>query len=298
MLRKQGHTVRIAETYDGTPCDLMIAIHAWRSADAITAYRTIYPKGPLIVALGGTDVNTFLKTEPETTLRSMHAADAIICLHSLIKDELPENLRPKLHLVHQSAHPLPRPRAPRKQTFGVCVIGHLRQEKDPFRTALAARLVPAASKLCVRHLGKAYTQAWAREAKREMARNPRYVWKGEVAAWQVRRELIKTHAMVISSNQEGGANVVSEAIAASVPIIASDIPGNVGLLEADYPGYYAVGDEKALADLLWRAEHEPKFLASLQRRIDKLRPRFTFEGEAKSLTNVVKQAVKAATKST
>ena len=42
--------------------------------------------------------------------------------------------------------------------------------------------------------------------------------------------------MVLSSNQEGGANVVSEAIAADVPIIASNIPGNTGLLVANILG--------------------------------------------------------------
>lgn len=297
MLRAQGHTVQINETYDGSPCDLMIALHAWRSAKSIAAYRAKHPKGPLIVALGGTDVNTFLKTEPATTLASMHAADALICLHSLIQEELPRELRPKLHLVRQSATPLSGPRRPREKTFSVCVIGHIREEKDPFRAALAARLVPTQSRLRVHHLGKALTQAWAQDAKREMAQNPRYVWQGEVAVWQVRRVLAKTHVMVISSNQEGGANVVSEAIAAGVPIIASDIPGNVGLLGADYPGYYPVRDEHALADILWRAESEPAFLASLQRHIDKLRPKFTPEGEAKSLAAVIKSAVKAATTS-
>lgn len=297
MLRAQGHSVQIDETYDSAPCDLMIAIHAWRSADSILKFREKYPHHPLIVALGGTDVNTFLKTEPDVTLRSMYSADAMICLHSLIPDALPQDLRAKLHLVHQSANPLPGPRRPRKQTFSVCVIGHLREEKDPFRTALAARLVPAQSTLRVYHLGKAHTQTWARDAKREMAQNPRYVWKGEVAPWQVRREFAKTRAMVISSNQEGGANVVSEAIAAGVPIIASDIPGNVGLLGQDYPGYYPVRDEHTLADVLWRAEHEPKFLASLQRHINKLRPQFTPKGEAESLAAAIKIAQKAATTS-
>ncbi len=296
MLRAQGHSVRIDETYDDAACDLMIAIHAWRSAGAIAAYRARHPKGPLIVALGGTDVNTFLKTEPETTLQSMHMADAMICLHALIKDALPANLRPKLHLVRQSAAPLPGPRQTRVRTFGVCVIGHLRDEKDPLRTALAARLVPTQSRLRVYHLGKAHTQNWAKDAEREMTRNPRYCWKGEVAAWQVRRELGKTHVMVISSNQEGGANVVSEAIAAGVPIIASDIPGNVGLLGEKYPGYYPVRDERALADVLWRAETEPEFLASLQRHIDTLKPLFTPEGEAESLAQVIGHASKTASK--
>jgi putative glycosyltransferase (TIGR04348 family) len=297
MLRAQGHSVLIDVSYDGAPCDLMIAIHAWRSANAIAAYRAKHPKGALIVALGGTDVNTFLKTEPETTLRSMYAADALICLHSLIEDCLPIDLRSKLHLVNQSATPLPGPRAPRKQTFGACVIGHLRQEKDPFRAAQAARLMPAESELRVIHLGKAHTQTWAHDAKLEMEQNLRYIWKGEVATWQVRQEFAKTHVMVISSNQEGGANVVSEAIVAGVPIIASNISGNVGLLGADYPGYYPVRDERALADILWRVEREPKFLESLQCCIEKLRPQFTPKREAKSLHTAIQHAAKRATKS-
>ena len=63
---------------------------------------------------------------------------------------------------------------------------------------------------------------------------------------------------------EGGAHVVSEAISVGVPVIASDIAGNIGLLADDYPGYYPVGDERALASLLARAETEGEFLRSLE----------------------------------
>jgi glycosyltransferase involved in cell wall biosynthesis len=63
---------------------------------------------------------------------------------------------------------------------------------------------------------------------------------------------------------EGGAHVVSEAIAAGVPVIASDIAGNVGLLGEDYPGYFPVGNEQALAALLLRAETDSNFLRSLK----------------------------------
>ncbi|MDA0997360.1 MAG: selenoneine biosynthesis selenosugar synthase SenB [Proteobacteria bacterium] len=297
MLRDHGHSVRIDEVYDGRPCDLMIAIHAWRSAGSISRYREQAPAGPLIVALGGTDVNTFLKTDPVPTRRSMAMADALICLHGLIKDALPSTLHEKLHLIRQSARPLTRPRHPRSRYYGVCVVGHLRDEKDPFRTALAARLVPAQSRLRVHHLGKAHDHEWAREAAREMAQNPRYHWIGEVAKWRVRREFERTHLMVISSNQEGGANVVSEAIAAGVPIIASDIDGNVGLLGKGYRGYYPVGDERALAALLWRGETDTRFLPSLQRQCDKLCPLFTPESESRALARVVKAASRAVTRS-
>jgi putative glycosyltransferase (TIGR04348 family) len=265
MLRASGNQVRIDVGYDGENTDLMIAIHAWRSAPAIRRYRDCFPGGPLIVGLGGTDVNTFLKLHKKTTRRSMEMADALICLHDLIGDALPAPLRKKLHVVRQSALPLPRPRRPAKRTFDICVIGHLRDEKDPFRTALAARRLPPHSRVRVIHLGKAHTSKFASRAAAEMAINPRYRWLGEVPGWRVRRELAKTRLMVISSTQEGGANVVSEAIVAGVPILASDIAGNVGLLGRDYPAYFPVGDEAALARLLERAETEPAFVETLER---------------------------------
>ena len=71
--------------------------------------------------------------------------------------------------------------------------------------------------------------------------------------------------MVLSSIMEGGANVISEAIVAGVPVIASDIAGSVGLLGPDYPGYYPVGDTAALAQQMLRAEQEPGFLDELRR---------------------------------
>lgn len=292
ILRDQGHTIHVDEAYNGKEYDLMIAIHAWRSAESIADFKARFPENPLIVALGGTDVNTFLKTDPEPTLKSMEMADALVCLNSMIKKSLPKRLHTKLRIIHQSAKPLSQPRSPRKRTFSVCVIGHLREEKDPFRSARAARLVPTGSKLNVRHLGKAHSSEWAAQAEREMIKNPRYKWIGEVAGWQVRHEYAKTHLMVISSNQEGGANVVSEAIVAGVPIIASKIDGNVGLLGEDYPGYYPVCDEQALANILIRAETDPDFLKSLQSHCDRLRPLFTQVSEATAWRDILSQVTK------
>ena len=288
FLREAGHRVHIDVDYGGEAADLMIAIHAWRSAAAILRYRELFPAGPLVVCLGGTDVNTFLKSHPETTLRPMEMADALICLHDLIGEALPASLRKKLHVVRQSALPLPGPRRPTKRNFDFCVIGHLRDEKDPFRTALAARRLPPDSLIRIIHLGKAHTPDFASQATAEMALNPRYRWLGEVPGWRVRRELAKTRLMVISSNQEGGANVVSEAVVAGVPVIASDIAGNVGLMGRDYPGYYPVRDEAALARLLGRAETEPGFLDTLERHGKNLKSMFRPAYEQAALKRIVK----------
>ena len=278
--------------YLGERTDLMIALHAWKSAASIKRYRTVYPKGPLIVALGGTDVNTFLKSNPTVTEQSMDDADALVGLHERIKDELPIRFHKNLHIIKQSATPIPAQRDPTKRHFDICVIGHLRAEKDPFCTAFASRLLPPESRLRIIHLGKAHSPNWAKKAKLEMDYNPRYIWRGEVQKWQVRREYIKTHLMVISSNQEGGANVVSEAIMARVPIIASHIPGNIGLLGREYPGYYPVGDRSALASMLHRAESKPSFLKLLEAHGRKIQTDFTPKMEALKWNQIVQLVTK------
>jgi len=279
LLRRAGHRVRIDTDYNGEPADLVIALHAWRSAAAIRRYREASPQGPLIVALGGTDVNTYLENDPRTTLASMQMADALVCLHDLVADQLPVALRQKLSVIRQSAKPLPRPRNPSKRFFDICVIGHLRAEKDPFRSALAARLLPAESKVRVLHYGKAHGPKWALQAEAEMRINPRYHWKGEVSAGQIRQVFIRAHLMVISSLQEGGANVVSEALVAGVPIIASDITGNIGLLGRDYGGYFRVGDEVSLAERIRQAEVDERFMKTLEQQGRALAPMFTPEQE-------------------
>ena len=75
---------------------------------------------------------------------------------------------------------------------------------------------------------------------------------------------------MLTSRLEGGANVLSEAIVTSAPVIASRIPGSVGILGASYPGYFTVGDTRELTRLLIRAETEPDFLALLRSQGDRL----------------------------
>ncbi len=161
--------------------------------------------------------------------------------------------------------------------------------KDPLRAAGAARLLPSESRIRIEQAGRAYTPKWAKRARTEMARNPRYVWHDDVPAGEVRRLLGRSAAMVISSLSEGGANVISEAVAAGVPILASRMDGNVGLLGRDYPGYFKVGDTKALARLLKRLESDPKFVASLHKAIERLAPLFRPRREIAAWRKLLKE---------
>ena len=115
------------------------------------------------------------------------------------------------------------------------------------------------------HIGGAMDPAFAEEAREWMRREPRYCWLGEQPHWRALRILGRGRLMVLSSRMEGGANVASEALAQRVPIIASRISGNIGMLGSDYPGYYPLESESALARLLWRAESDARFYARLKK---------------------------------
>lgn len=274
ILRDLGHFVTIAEQDTETDADMMVAVHAWRSHASIRSFSERHPDRPLVVLLAGTDIYAFQHSHPVETLDSMARADALVCLHDLVHRAIPKKFGGKLQVIHQSSPPLTTPRAPSKRTFDVCVVGHLRSEKDSLRAAYAARLTQPSSKLRVIHLGKAHNAEWEKAAKAEVKSNPRYEWRGEVPGWAVRRQFARCHAMVMSSVMEGGANVVSEAIVAGLPVIASDIDGNIGLLGAEYEGYYPVQDTGALAAMLQRAETDPRFLKRLAAQGRKLQPVF------------------------
>jgi len=274
ILRRLGHRVRVTSDYDGRPADLMVAVHAWRSATAIERFKSKYPVQPVVLQLSGTDIYQYIRSDPGPTLRSMALADRLVALNDLAWRVVPKWLRPRLGVIHQSAVPSPWPRRPSRRAVVVSVIGHLRDVKDPLRAAEAARLLPADSRVRIEQVGRAYTPEWADRARAEMAANPRYLWRDDVPAAAVRRLLARSHAMVISSLSEGGANVISEAAVAGVPVLASRMDGNVGLLGADYPGYFPVGDTQTLARLLQRLEREPRFVARLRKALTRRAPLF------------------------
>ena len=111
-----------------------------------------------------------------------------------------------------------------------------------------------------------------KQARAEAANNPRYRWLGDLPRWKALRVLGRCRLLVQTSLLEGGANTISEALAASVPVLASRIPGQVGILGAGYPGYFSAGDTKELAELLHRAETDRGFYHALAVWCRRLRP--------------------------
>ena len=294
LLGDLGHEVAITTEYRDEPTDAMLAIHAWRSATSIHRFSQCHPDRPLVVALAGTDVYRFLESHRETVLRSLDLAGSLVGLHDLVGEALPARQRAKLEVVYQSAVPLDAPPGSSPASrFEVLVVGHLRDEKDPLRAAEAARRLPPESRVVVEHLGRAHTLDWAERATLEMAANPRYLWRGEVGGDEVRARLSAARVMVLSSIMEGGANVVSEAIVAATPVLASAIPGSIGLLGRHYHGYFPAGDTAALAELLRRVEAEPGFLELLGSQCADRAALFKPEREREGLRRVLERAAAA-----
>jgi putative glycosyltransferase (TIGR04348 family) len=285
LLRSLGHETAVETEWTGEPCDVLIALHARRSHPSIVRYRSAQPSAPVVLALTGTDLYRDIRFDADAQ-RSMRLADRMIVLQDKALDELPVALRAKTHVVYQSALPLRRAK-PAVRAFEVVVIGHLREEKDPFRAALACRFLPDASRIRVLHLGRAMSDEMQAEAQRLMAAEARYRWLGEVPHWRVRGYLARARALVITSRMEGGANVASEALAGNVPILASAISGNIGMLGADYAGYYPVEDEQALGKLLRRFETDAAFRRRLQAQCRLRRPLVSAQRERAALRAVL-----------
>jgi putative glycosyltransferase (TIGR04348 family) len=287
FVRKSRHRVVVQNAWDGTPVDLMIALHARRSHDSMRRYRETYPLRPLVLVLTGTDIYRDLRHDGDAK-RSLRIADRLVVLQEQAPARVPRTLRHKVRVIYQSAETAP-PQKPDRARFEVVVSGHLRWEKDPFRAAAALAHLPERSTIRVLHLGAAMDADMAREAQQWMTQQPRYCWLGEVSHAEAMRRLAGSRLMVISSRMEGGANVVAEALVAGVPVIASRVPGNVGMLGRDYAGYFPVENEKALARLLWRAESDAAFYRQLKRQCSRRRSLFEPEREARSVKRLLQE---------
>ena len=293
FLRAAGHAVEVSvqwpppESSPHSSADAMLALHARRSHPSIKAFPS---DRPLVVALTGTDVYRDIHESAEAR-ESLELAHRLIVLQPMAARELAPRLRRKVRVVVQSSSTTLR-HAPVRRRFRVCVIGHLRAEKDPLRALASLSHLPDWHDLEVIHLGAPLDEGLAGDAEAGMAREPRYRWLGSVAHARALRWLASSHAMVISSRMEGGANVVCEALRIGVPVLASRIPGNIGLLGSRYAGYFPLEDERALARLIRRAASDRGFYLGLKRQASSLRGMVAPRAEARALLDALSAAAR------
>ncbi|MBZ0137078.1 MAG: TIGR04348 family glycosyltransferase [Planctomycetes bacterium] len=288
LLRALKHTVTVTTGYSGAKRDVIFALHARRMAKAI---RAVNGSAPLVLVLTGTDVYRDIH-EDAVARQSLDAADAIVTLQALAIHQLPARHRGKARAIPQSTRaPKPLP-GKSKRALDMCVVGHLRPEKDPLRAAAAARLLPADSRIRIAQAGGILDNRYRDEVGKEEAANPRYRYIGELPHAKVMRLIARSHALVLTSRMEGGANVIGEACVCDTPVLSSNIDGSRGLLGDDYPGYFEFGDTAALAGLMERFERDAGFRRELQRRCKALKPAFRPQAERDALARLLRNLMK------
>lgn len=276
ILRSLGHQVKIVSPSafmerGAEDFDLLVALHAVKSAATIAAFKRRFPDRPACAALTGTDIFQDGSTA-DVLNETLRVSDRVIALQCQMVDAVPVEFRHKVRVIVQSftpPHPLPSPRPDR---FDVCVLGHLRAVKDPLLAAEAVRDVPTDSRLHVVQVGGVLEAEYGERARREQQTNPRYEWRGELPRTEAVRVLAGSRVLVMSSRAEGGPSAVSEAVACGVAVLSTPTSGVVGLLGQDFPGYFPFGDVAKLRELLLRCEHDPTLLYDLRAAGDRVRP--------------------------
>lgn len=287
LLRDLGHRVLVAVEWDRRRCDLLLALHARRSHASVLEYKKRLPENALVVTLTGTDLYRDLPASAEAR-RSLELADRIIVLQADARLQLDRSLRTKTRVVYQSADPAVR-HAPPRDRFRIAVVGHLREEKDPFRAVAALAHLRGRDDLEVVQVGDALSPDFARKARQTMRREPRYRWLGGVPHARAMRWIASSHLLVVSSVMEGGANVICEAARIGTPLLASRVSGNVGMLGKRYPGFYPLGDERALARLIERSIEEKNFYRRLKRALAARRRLFAPSAERRALGSILRE---------
>jgi putative glycosyltransferase (TIGR04348 family) len=261
-----GHEVIVTDLEHDHPADLLIALSAVNCAPLILGSYRDAPRRPVIVALTGSDLALLPKHAGAQSVVDL--ASRVVVFQPAALDSLSRTVRQHAEVIFQAAQPLKSRQLPRRDVFVVTLAASLRVEKNPLLAARAARLLPAASQIYIEHFGAILDESLAEEVRTEMAANGRYHWAGALSHTGLRKRLAASHALIVPSTVEGGANVVSEAAVDGVPILASRIPGNVGVLGEQYPGYFAPGDPASLAQLLRLLETSPDFSRRLRSALE------------------------------
>jgi putative glycosyltransferase (TIGR04348 family) len=296
---RAGYDVTLASEWAGPAAgDLapacLIALHARRSADAVARFADACPKRPLIVVLTGTDLYRDIRNDPAAQ-RSLELATHLVVLQDEGPFELSAAHRRKCRVIYQSAIAC-HSHSVDSAYFDVVLVGHMRPEKDPLTAMRSLALLPDDSRIRMTHIGGALDDEYLRAVQALQAQTwplgKRYSWLANLPHAETRRRIAGAQALVISSVMEGGANVIVEAITSGVPVLASRIAGNIGMLGRDYEGYFPPGDAVQLAELLQHASRDIGFLRRLRQQCAQRAPLFAPARERAEVIKLVADALR------
>ena len=276
----------------GVDADIMVALHARRSAASVAAWASQPERRPLVVVLTGTDLYRDMASSAPAQ-RSIEVADWLVVLNELGLLSLPAPLRAK-GLVCLQSTPARKTLTKTSRHLRALMVGHLREEKSPQTYFDAALHLKGRADILLDHVGGGLDPDLARQARQLMRVQPRYRWLGALPHERARQRIQAAHVLVHASRMEGGAHVVTEAMTSGTPVLASRIDGNVGLLGPDYQGYFDWGDAAALTALLLRCREDAAMLPTLQAQCSARAALFEPDRERQTLLALLQTVQRAA----
>ncbi|MCV2369464.1 selenoneine biosynthesis selenosugar synthase SenB [Roseateles oligotrophus] len=286
----EDYRVTLAKSWeagdDQAQPDLLLALHARRSAASVRAWAEKRPGKPLLLVLTGTDLYQDIQSDAAAQA-SLRAASALVVLNELGLRALPEGLRAKAHVCLQSCAPRQALADKPRRWLRALMVGHLREVKSPQTYFDAAKLLAGRPDIRLDHIGAALEPALGAAALALMQRCPQYRWLGALPHQQTRKRIQAAHVLVHPSRLEGGAHAVIEALCSGTPVLASRVDGNVGLLGEDYLGLFDWNDAAGLADLLRQCRDDPAMLTALRKQADARAALFHPDQEKRRLRAIV-----------
>ncbi len=270
--------------------DVIIALHARKSSHYLADFMELNPEGKVIVYLTGTDLYDDVPSGCLICMKSMELADGLVVSQGASLGSVPEGFLAKSAVVRKSIH-LP------EGLIGGCdtepdlflFVGHMRAVKQPFMGVEALQLLDDSVRFML--LGKEVDPGLGKLAEGWQVRDPRFKWLGGLGYVETLGWMKRSVVTVNTSLMEGGSNSVGESIVLGVPVLATRIEGNVGMLGEDYAGYFDVDDEQGLSDLMYKVLNDPSYLEMLREQVRVRGEKFSRENEARDWVSVIERIV-------
>ena len=264
--------------------ETVIALHARKSFSLIEK-AAAKPGCKLIVLLTGTDLYDDIPAGNQNALKSLALADALVVAQESSIADIPAEYRSKAHVCHKSMTiDLPAP-PPRREEKLITIVGHLREIKNPFVAVLPALELGFE----VVQLGRALEPGFAEKAQDLTQAHSSYSWLGGVSREESLHWLSRSTATINSSLMEGGANSVLEALHCDCPVIASDIPGNRGILGDTHPALFSPDDHATLSSHLRSLGNDSAFRQRILSCQSSRKSLFTPEQETSDWLNLIRR---------
>lgn len=290
ILRTAGFEVQVeGEVYEGVDARCLVALNARRSAGVVADFDRQHPGRRLIVVVTGSDINHPEMEDGDSETRwTMARADALVILHEADLEALPAELRKKAVCIFPSVS-LPegtRHQPAQGERFEVIMAGNLRGVKNPQLAVEGARVLEDDSPIFISSYGDASAEL-AAEITRASEELGHFQWCGKVDHTSLIGKMAQAHLLLNTSTIEGGANAICEAVTMGLPVVASDIRGNVGMLGRNYPGLFPSGDAQAMVSLLRRCAKDTAFYRDLKSAVEQRASLFDFAAESAAWVSLI-----------